>query len=171
MAAAAPCSRLEWRLWPGVRLELIDGHCSAQGGHVERPTALADVIELGDAQHFLLHGRTADLVNIAGKRSSLAYLNHQLSAIPGVVDGAFFVRDDAEASLAGVTRLAALVVALRLDAARHHAGAARAHRSGVPAAAAAAGRALPRNDTGKLPQQTLRALIAQAAVQQPHLFA
>jgi len=30
---------------------------------------------------------------------------------------------------------------------------------------------LPRNATGKLPQHTLRALTAQAAIQQPHLFA
>jgi hypothetical protein len=34
----------------------------------------------------LLHGRHADLINIAGKRTSLAYLNHQITAIPGVAD-------------------------------------------------------------------------------------
>ncbi len=31
--------------------------------------------------------------------------------------------------------------------------------------------ALPRNETGKLPQQRLRALVAQAAAHAPHLFA
>ena len=41
-----------------------------------------------------MHGRTEDLVNIAGKRGSLGYLNHQLNAIPGVLDGTFFVRED-----------------------------------------------------------------------------
>ena len=44
---------------------------------------MCDVLELIDADRFLLHGRLADLVNIAGKRSSLAYLNHQLNSIAG----------------------------------------------------------------------------------------
>jgi acyl-coenzyme A synthetase/AMP-(fatty) acid ligase len=30
---------------------------------------------------------------------------------------------------------------------------------------------LPRNETGKLPRQTLHALVAQAVVREPHLFA
>jgi acyl-coenzyme A synthetase/AMP-(fatty) acid ligase len=154
-----------------VRLTLGDGQCSAQGGHVERTTALSDVLEpIGD-ERFVLHGRTADLVNIAGKRSSLAYLNHQLNAIPGVIDGAFFVRDDTEASLAGVARLAALVVAPRLDAA-HIIQALRARIDPVflPRPLLLVEQ-LPRNATGKLPLHTLRTLTAQAALQQAHLFA
>jgi acyl-coenzyme A synthetase/AMP-(fatty) acid ligase len=171
MASRRTALEVHWRLWPGVRLTCSDGHCSAHGGHVARPTALADVLEPTSAEHFLLHGRTADLVNIAGKRSSLAYLNHQLNAIPGVIDAAFFVRDDSEASLAGVTRLAALVVAPRLDAA----AIIRALRLRIdpvflPRPLLLVER-LPRNATGKLPQHTLRALTAQAAIQQPHLFA
>ena len=55
-----------------------------EGGHIEQPTACCDVLELTGGDRFLLHGRVADLVNIAGKRSSLAYLNHQLNSIPGV---------------------------------------------------------------------------------------
>ncbi|HEX6763836.1 MAG TPA: hypothetical protein VF103_00125, partial [Polyangiaceae bacterium] len=44
------------------------------------------VIEpIDDGSRFLLHGRTADMVNIAGKRNSIGYLDHQLTAIPGVV--------------------------------------------------------------------------------------
>jgi acyl-coenzyme A synthetase/AMP-(fatty) acid ligase len=159
-----------WRLWPQVTLEVTDAGAVASGGHVGRPTALSDIVESVDDEHFLLHGRTADLVNIAGKRSSLGYLNHQLTAIPGVVDGVFFIRED-DASLAGSGRLAALVVA-----------------PGVPAAAIIQALReridpvflprplllvahLPRNETGKLPQQTLRALAAQAVEQQPQLFA
>jgi len=171
MASRRTALEVHWRLWPGVRLTCSDGHCSAHGGHVARPTALADVLEPTSAEHFLLHGRTADLVNIAGKRSSLAYLNHQLNAIPGVIDAAFFVRDDSEASLAGVTRLAALVVAPRLDAsAIIRALRLRIDPVFLPRPLLMVER-LPRNATGKLPQHTLRALTAQAAIQQPHLFA
>jgi acyl-coenzyme A synthetase/AMP-(fatty) acid ligase len=159
----------EWRLWSGVRLEIIEQRCWAQGGHIEQPTAVADILELKGQDRFVLHGRTADLVNIAGKRSSLAHLNHQLNAIPGVLDGAFFVRD--ELSLAGVTRLAALVVAPSLEVAtilqqlRDRIDPVFLPRPLLRV------EALPRNATGKLPQQTLRTLLAQAAACAPHLFA
>jgi acyl-coenzyme A synthetase/AMP-(fatty) acid ligase len=160
-----------WRLWPDVRVTVSDTRCSAHGGHIARPIALADVLEPTDDEHFLLHGRTADLVNIAGKRSSLAYLNHQLGAIPGVTDAAFFVRDDSEASLAGVTRLGALVVAPRLDAASIiQALRQRIDPVFLPRPLLLVEQ-LPRNATGKLPQHTLRALTEQAAALQPHLFA
>ncbi len=66
-------------------------------------------IAAGDDGRFLLHGRTADVVNIAGKRNSLAYLNHQLTAIPGVVDGVFHC--PTRSSPDGVTRLVAFAVA------------------------------------------------------------
>ena len=61
---------------------------------------MCDVLEVTAADRFLLHGRLSDLVNIAGKRSSLSLFNHQLNAIPGVTDGAFFVREEAENSAA-----------------------------------------------------------------------
>ena len=90
-----------------------------------------------DAERFLLHGRLADLVNIAGKRSSLAYLTHQLNSIAGVEDGVFFFPEEPQPSQAGVARVAAAVVAPGLDAARLTRGAAPADRSGLPAAAPA----------------------------------
>ncbi|MES2280632.1 MAG: AMP-binding protein [Pseudomonadota bacterium] len=84
----------EWKLFPGVTLDKPDGRFWARGGHLQIPTPLADELELLGPEQFLLHGRTADLINIAGKRSSLGYLNHQLNAIPGVLDGAFFMPED-----------------------------------------------------------------------------
>ena len=65
----------------------------AHGGHVEQMTPMCDVLEQHGGDEFTLHGRTADLVNVAGKRSSFGYLNSQLNAIPGVVDGVFFLRE------------------------------------------------------------------------------
>ncbi len=56
------------------------------------------------------------MVNIAGKRSSFGYLNAQLNAIPGVLDGAFFLREGLNGST-GVERLAAVVVAPGLSVA------------------------------------------------------
>jgi acyl-coenzyme A synthetase/AMP-(fatty) acid ligase len=160
-----------WRLWPQVRLTVSEQGCMAQGGHVGTPTPLSDVLERIDEEHFLLHGRNADLVNIAGKRNSIGYLNHQLNAIAGVVDGAFFVREETEDSLAGSGRLAAIVVAPGLDAATIlQALRERIDPVFLPRPVLLVAQ-LPRNETGKLPQQLLRAMLEQAATQPPPSFA
>ena len=122
------------------------------------PTRINDVVELLDAGHFLLHGRTTDLVNIAGKRSSFDYLNHQLNAIEGVRDGAFFLRDARADSQTGIARLAAFVVAPGLNsAALLQQLRERIDPVFLPRPLLFVD-SLPRNGTGKLPQEALLAL-------------
>ncbi|OGA99665.1 MAG: beta-hydroxyacyl-ACP dehydratase [Burkholderiales bacterium RIFCSPHIGHO2_12_FULL_61_11] len=146
----------EWTLFPGVMLSAAEGRVWASGGHVEQAMPMADELELVSAERFLLHGRTADLVNIAGKRSSLDYLNHQLNAVPGVIDGAFFMPDDDDGDK--VTRLMAFAVAPGMQpssvlaALRERIDAIFIPRPLVLLDA------LPRNSTGKLPRGTLLAL-------------
>jgi acyl-coenzyme A synthetase/AMP-(fatty) acid ligase len=146
----------EWTLFPGVSLQADQGRIWAAGGHVGDAVAMADELELVDSGGFLLHGRTADLINIAGKRSSLGYLNHQLNAIPGVIDGAFFMPDDN--SHDKVVRLMAFAVAPGLQtshlmtALRQRIDALFLPRPMVLLDC------LPRNSTGKLPRSTLEAL-------------
>jgi acyl-coenzyme A synthetase/AMP-(fatty) acid ligase len=148
----------EWHLWPNVHVSLQGGRAFAHGGHVEQRTSMGDVLELTGAETFLLHGRTEDLVNIAGKRGSLGYLNHQLNAIPGVLDGTFFVREDEPSSATGVTRLAALVVAPSLDAAALLEGLReRIDPVFLPRPLLFVER-LPRSASGKLPRETLLSL-------------
>jgi acyl-coenzyme A synthetase/AMP-(fatty) acid ligase len=155
----------EWRLWPGVCLTLEEGRAVARGGHLEQPTPMCDELAPIDAERFLLGGRLADLVNIAGKRSSLSYLTHQLTAIEGVVDGVFFFPEDPRPSQTGVTRVAAAVVAPGLDPARL----TEALRQRIdpvflprPLLFVAS---LPRNSTGKLPREALRSLAASQRVE------
>jgi acyl-coenzyme A synthetase/AMP-(fatty) acid ligase len=155
IATRRTAGSLPWRLWPGVRLQARDAEVFAHGGHVEQMTAMCDVIEIIDDEQFLLHGRTADLVNVAGKRSSFAYLNTQLNAIAGVVDGAFFLRAADNAGRTGVARLAAVVVAPTLTAAllieqlRQRIDPVFLPRPLLLV------EQLPRNSTGKLPQAAL----------------
>jgi acyl-coenzyme A synthetase/AMP-(fatty) acid ligase len=149
----------EWHLWPEVTLEPRAGETWARGGHVEQPTRLHDVIEVTGRDRFLLHGRVADLVNIAGKRSSLAYLNHQLNSIPGVLDGAFFHCDTAGGD-ASVTRVGACVVAPGLDAAAISAVLRRRIDPVFLPRPLLMVTSLPRTSTGKLPQEALRSLAA-----------
>jgi acyl-coenzyme A synthetase/AMP-(fatty) acid ligase len=170
MASRRTVSEPAWTLWPGVRLYASEGSWWARGGQLPEPTRLADLfVPVGDDQ-FLLEGRSADLVNVAGKRSSLAYLSQQLVSIPGVLDGAFFIREDAAPSVAGVVRLAALAVAPGLDpeliiaALRERIDPVFLPRPLVLV------EELPRSDTGKLTQQRLRELAIRAAVAAPELF-
>lgn len=143
----------EWQLFRDVRLSVEDGQAWAYGGHVEQRTALGDILEPTADDRFLLHGRCADLVNIAGKRSSLSYLNHQLNAIPGVLDGSFVMPEDEQ--IDGATRLAAVVVAPGLDrVALLHALRERIDPLFLPRPLLFADR-LPRNATGKLPRAAL----------------
>jgi acyl-coenzyme A synthetase/AMP-(fatty) acid ligase len=150
----------EWELMEGLKLRDQGGQVVVSGGHVEQPTALQDVIEIrNDGTHFVLHGRFADMVNIAGKRNSLGYLNHQLTSIPGVKDGVFFMPDDAEPD--GVTRLTAFAVAPGLDAREI----LNALRELIDAAFLPRPlhlvEALPRQLTGKIPREALCALAAR----------
>jgi acyl-coenzyme A synthetase/AMP-(fatty) acid ligase len=144
-----------WRLWPGVRLKVSGGVCVAHGGHIEQVTPMCDVIEITAEDEFLLQGRTADLVNVAGKRSSFGYLNAQLNGIPGVLDGAFFLCDGLTGST-GVARLGAVVVAPGLSVASltEHLR-QRLDPVFLPRPLLLVDR-LPRNATGKLPQQALQ---------------
>ncbi|OIR17667.1 2-succinylbenzoate--CoA ligase [mine drainage metagenome] len=147
-----------WQLFPDVRLTQMIEHICAVGGHLESPVPLSDIIESTSAEHFLLHGRTQDLINIAGKRSSLANLNHHLNAIDGVIDGAFFMPD--EASHDHVTRLSACVVAPSLTASNLLAALrTRIDPVFLPRPLLFV-EALPRNSTGKLPREALKKLIA-----------
>ena len=156
MRRTAEC--VPFTLLPGVRLRADNGQTYAYGGHVEQMTALCDVLEQRGEDAFILHGRTADLVNIAGKRSSFGYLNAQLNAIPGVQDGVFFLRESDHGGITGIPRLAAAVVAPTLSAAalmRHLRR--RIDPVFLPRPLVIVER-LPRNATGKLPQQALQAL-------------
>jgi len=147
----------EWRALPAVTLRTDSKGTWVKGGHVETEVPLADVIELRGRGRFLLHGRTADLVNIAGKRTSLAHLNYHLNSIEGVRDGVFVTPDEEGEAVA---RLMAFVVApghtseTLMNALRQRIDAAFLPR---PLCIVDA---LPRGATGKLPRQSLNQIAA-----------
>jgi len=147
-----------WTPYAGVQVTQHDDRAWAEGGHVRAPTPLSDLIEPAGAGGFVLLGRHADMVNIAGKRSSLAYLTQVLLRVPGVVDGAFFIPEE-PANGADITRLAAAVVAPGqsssglMVALREHLDPVFLPRPLllVPS--------LPRSESSKLPVDGLRALL------------
>ena len=160
-----------WQLLDGINLEQNDDQTTASGGHVEGRVGLSDIIELIDDRHFLLHGRHADLINIAGKRTSLAYLHHQIGSIPGITDAAFFLPDEisndggSDSSTDNrtdqITRLCAFVVAPGMSSQQILAELRqRLDPIFLPRPLFLLD-ALPRNSTGKLPRSQLQALYAE----------
>ncbi|HVJ54225.1 MAG TPA: AMP-binding protein [Aliidongia sp.] len=98
---------LEWRCFEGIGLVEQDGDVWAHGPAAAQAAPLNDIIELKGDGRFLLHGRKSDMVNVAGKRNSLSYLNHQLNGIEGVRDGVFILPSETKDG----ARLTAYVVA------------------------------------------------------------
>lgn len=99
-----------WRLSELFELEAGNDGVLVKAGHLPEDVVLQDIIEMRGKNRFAWLGRHQDMVNIAGKRGSLADLNRRLLAVPGVADGVVFKpSDDSE-------RLAALVVAPQLRA-------------------------------------------------------
>ena len=167
VASRRPTAGPEWEPLEGIRLTQTPspaqggGSTYVSGGHVEEPTLLHDVIELtAGGTRFLLHGRSADMVNIAGKRNSLGYLDHQLSTIPGVADGVFFLPEEPQPD--GVTRLTAFVVAPGLTAAQVLAELRNRIDPAFMPRPLHLVDALPRQPTGKLPREALAALARKA---------
>jgi acyl-coenzyme A synthetase/AMP-(fatty) acid ligase len=139
-----------------ITLATREDRTFAQGGHLAEPMMLNDVLELHGSTRFILHGRTQDLVKIAGKRGSLAALNAELARVPGVEDSAVWLREDEGAQ----SRVVAFVVAPKTNAPAimEHLR-QRLDPVFLPRPLILVD-ALPRNRASKLTQESLRELAA-----------
>lgn len=156
VASRRTAQGLMWHLLPGVGLRQSDEGSFVCGGHVEIEASLSDVIECHSDDSFILHGRTADMVNIAGKRTSLASLTYHLNEIPGVQDGVFFMPDEGSDAM---VRPIAFVVAPGLSSAKI----INTLRNSMDAVFLPRPvyfvEALPRSSTGKLMREALKQLL------------
>ena len=159
LATRRPAAQAEWEIYTGITLSQDKGITTATGGHLECPQVLNDVVELVSSSRFRLLGRNSDMINIVGKRSSLAFLNNVITNIPGVQDGVFFMPENIPGN--DVPRLAAFVVAPGLSfsdilaAMRLHVDPIFLPRPIVFLDA------LQRDGTGKIPSSVMATLIAE----------
>lgn len=102
----------EWTYSTTFELTMGQGGVKISAAHLSEDVMLPDIVELTGPNSFRWMGRQQDVVNIAGKRGSLAELNFRLQEIPGVVDGVIFAPTGEQHR---GYRLAALVVAPDLD--------------------------------------------------------
>jgi acyl-coenzyme A synthetase/AMP-(fatty) acid ligase len=150
-----------WQMRDDMRLlSFGEGHAVA-ADFLPAPVMLADIVDTIDNREFRLVGRSSDMLNIGGKRASLAGLTNLLMEIEGVEDGAIVV-PEGKADDAEVRRLIAVVVAPRLSQEEiRKALRRRVDPAFVPRRIILVD-ALPRNATGKLPMDKLWAVVNEA---------
>ena len=144
-----------WQTLDGITLCRDADQDQLGASYLPRRVPFPDRITPLGVGRFLLHGRPVEEVNIGGQRTTLTDLDHQLNAIDGVRDAAFFLPPDGQAL---VTRLVAFVVAP--DKGREEVMAdlrTRIDPAFLPRPLYLV-EALPRNETGKLPREVLLTL-------------
>ncbi|MCP9468496.1 MAG: AMP-binding protein [Nitrospira sp.] len=154
-----------WKPLDGVRVVQEETSCTVRAPYLPDPVPVPDHLSVGSDGTFVVHGRKADHVNVAGHRVSIGDLNAKLLEIEGVHDGVFVLPDE-ETGL--VTRLMAFVVApgksseeilRRLRA--------RVDPVFLPRPLVRVPR-LPRNETGKLPRESVDEMIRRWKEQNGH---
>lgn len=148
-----------WQLYDGMTMTLNDDCATVTGPQLAEAVILQDVIEARGENRFALRGRNTDMVIIAGKRASLGDLNHKLLQINGVIDAVVFQPD---ADTGPVERLAALVVAPTLSREQIAAQLSECIDPVFLPRPLVLVKALPRNETSKLPRQALLELLRSA---------
>ena len=141
-----------WLLYEGQTIRKHATGYAASGPNLPGEVPLHDVIEPVSSRQFKLHGRHADMINIAGKRASLEDLNIRLRSIEGVLDAVFIVPESKNKT---TQRLVALVVAPGHDATAIRNKLAHLIDPVFLPRPLFLVATLPRNETGKLPRTAL----------------
>ncbi|MDZ7785398.1 MAG: AMP-binding protein [Halioglobus sp.] len=158
-----------WQTLEGVELKELGTNVSVTATHFRDSVILQDRLEVLSPDRFRFIARSADMVNIAGKRASLAELTAQLLAVEGVEDGVFFLREDSGRdserrsetnSETKVQRLAALVVSTHDEMAIARSLARCIDPVFMPRPLKRVAR-IPRNDLGKVPRSSLIRMLRQ----------
>jgi len=142
-----------WHVLEGIRLRQEGADVWVDAAHIGA-VALNDRVRIEGAGRLSLLGRKGDLINVAGKRGSLADLNHKLRGIDGVLDGVVFLPEPGG-------RLAGLVVAPGLSTREILEAMAKDVDPVFLPRPLHKVEALPRTGTGKLAHQDLLRLLEQ----------
>ena len=145
-----------WKLSEVFGFRIREDGVEVSASHLPETVLMPDIVELQGEHQFRWIGRQQDMVNIAGKRGSLADLNQRLRGIPGVDDGVIFMPADDS------NRLAALVVAPKVSSSDIlNALASQVEPLFLPRPIVHVSN-LPRQETGKLPLGAVRSMFTES---------
>jgi acyl-coenzyme A synthetase/AMP-(fatty) acid ligase len=151
MATRRSTQTAHWHLLDGFQLALTATGALASAPHLQADAPIQDQLQLHTDGTFLLCGRNADMINVAGKRASLANLTLQLLRVEGVDDGVIFLPPQ---SAQNEVRPVALVVSVLPEKTILAALAQRVDSTFLPRPLRKVA-SLPRNETGKLTAASL----------------
>lgn len=153
MATRQPTVSSHWQLLNGFELNQSGDTTIATAPHLIEDAIIQDQIKIESQEHFTLSGRATDLINIGGKRSSLADLTIQLLEIDGVEDGIVFLPSKQDAEV----RTAAFVVSRLSEKELIAALALKIDHTFIPRPLKIVN-SLPRNETGKISREIIEQL-------------
>lgn len=159
LATRETLSDARWQPLPGIELSVDEHTGTARAPHLPEPTRLQDQLALEPDGRFRLLGRDADMINVAGKRASLAELTQKLAGLEGVDDAVVFMPDNDRGK--AVPRPAALVVSQLSPRAIATALTQVLEKEFIPRPIRKVDQ-LPRNETGKIPRAALETAWRQA---------
>lgn len=143
-----------WETFPGGAIVHTPEGPQYRAAQLPEPAPLQDLIESDSEIHFYLRGRAADMIKVAGKRTSLVELTRHVLAVPGVIDAAVFVpeADARPVALVVAPTLSPQQILMQLSE--------RIEAVFLPRPLLKVER-LPRNELGKLPREALLTLWSQ----------
>ena len=150
-----------WKLYTGVSLRPTAEGTMVDAPWFASPMFLQDIVEQRGDDEFIVRGRNTDLIEVAGKRASLSDLTRRLQAIDGVKDAVVFQPE--QETVGTIRRVAALVVAPGLSARQIVERLAPSVDSAFIPRPLLVVDALPRNELGKLPLDTLMRVMKESA--------
>jgi len=106
MAIRKTAIESDWLKFDGITFENESEKTWAYTEYLPKPITLSDEIRLDENNRFRLLGRSSDMVDIAGKRGSLAEINTILLQSEGLIDGVVIFPEQEKA----IPRLAAIVM-------------------------------------------------------------
>lgn len=155
IAARQPTVDEDWRLAEPFSLEPAADGTLIVAPHLDERVPLNDRVQLLGKRSFRWVGRNEDMINIAGKRGSLAELNHRLLELSNVTDGVIFAPEP------NAKRLVALVVAPTLGPSDILDGLRPSVEPAFLPRPVFMVDSLPRQETGKLPRAAVIELYAE----------
>ena len=165
IASRRPAREDMWRPYPGIELAVAAGGTTVRAPWLAGSQLLHDVMEMREDGSFRIVGRGSDIIEVGGKRASLADLTRRLLSVEGVDDAVVFQPPVKDGGVAG--RCAALVVAPGMTArevGRRMRGLVDAVFVPRPIVMM---KGLPRNEVGKLPRERLLEALATSASRLP----
>jgi acyl-coenzyme A synthetase/AMP-(fatty) acid ligase len=152
----------QWHLYDGVTLQPSVENTRVSAPWFATSIVLQDIIELRGEREFIVRGRNADMIDVAGKRASLADLTKRLLAIEGVKDAVVLQPESNE--VGAVRRLAALVVSPTRTARDILQDLASCVDPAFLPRPLVIVESLPRNEVGKLPREKLLELLREKGI-------